>query len=202
MDLDFNSLESRIEVNEKRLDYENNRYQQIQSKIAYLTIVYSILSIYLVQLFQFIFCDGISYKVIFIIFICFYFAFALISVWFAIRLLIPKEVAYSHQPKYFFEEIRDQYIAEGITDDDELDLFVKTSYNMELEEAVESNNNLSNRKSYLYNSAFRFGLLALIPYVFCIAFYFTKNRPSIPAIQIENYKEILRLNDSLLKHGK
>ncbi|MDQ3112004.1 MAG: hypothetical protein M3R17_19135 [Bacteroidota bacterium] len=202
MDLDFNSLESRIEVNEKRLDYENNRYQQIQSKIAYLTIIYSILSIYIVQLFQFLFCDGVPYKFIFVIIVAIYLILAFISVAYAVFLLVPKDVAYSHQPKYFFEEIRDQYIEEGITEDEELDLFVKTSYNMELEEAVESNNNLNNRKSYLYNSAFRFGLLALIPYVFCIAYYFTNNHPDAPAVKIENYKEMLRLQDSLSKCGK
>jgi hypothetical protein len=111
MDLDFNSLESRIEVNEKRLDYENNRYQQTQSKVAYLTIIYSILSIYLVQIFQFAFCDNKLYTILFIIISCIYFVLALISIGYAIFLLVPKEVAYSHEPKYFFEEISDQYIA-------------------------------------------------------------------------------------------
>ena len=37
--------------------------------------------------------------------------------WFGVFLLIPKEVAYTHPPKYFFEEIREQYQEEEITDE-------------------------------------------------------------------------------------
>lgn len=202
MNLDFNRFESRIEANEKRLDYENNRYQQTQSKIAYLTILYSIISIYLIQLFQFAFCSDIPCKWVFIIFLCIYLAFTILSVVYAISLLVPKTVAYTHPPKYFFEDIREKYIAEEITEDNELDLYLKVTYNIELEETIESNNSLNNRKSYLYNNAFRFGLMALLPYVLCIAFYFTHYRPELPSIKIDNYRDILRCQDSLSKCSK
>jgi hypothetical protein len=151
----------------------------------------------LIQLLRFAFCDGIPQIALFIILLILYLIPTVVSVIYAINLLIPKEVAFTHQPGYFFEEIRDQYVDAGITDEEELDLYIKTTYYLELEEAVDSNNKLSNRKSYFYNQAFRFGLLAIVPYIICVTFYITKHKDENPSVDIQNYREIIRLQDSL-----
>lgn len=197
MELNFTEQESQIALNEKRLEYEYNRYQNIQSKIGYLSIIYSIMAIYVIQLIQFSYDKNNSNKITYAIAGVIFIVLIIFSIVNAISLLIPKEIAYIRLPKEFYNTILSEYKNNGISED-ELDAYIKATYIDELEKSVKTNFELTNAKSSFYSKAFQYGLLSLIPYIICLGIYITDYHNENEVL-IKNYKEILKYQDSISK---
>ena len=111
-------------------------------------------------------------------------------------LLKPVDVAYIHYPEFYYKEIKEQYIKELETDDEEiLNAYIKATYLNELEIAVKHNAELFETKSKYYDMAFKKALISLAIYLLCSGFViFEPEKPK--DINLNNYKEILTTIDS------
>ena len=90
-----------------------------------------------------------------------------------------------------------------MTDEDEINAYVKATYLNELEEAIQSNSELFKTKGRYYYSAFRNGLIALIIYLICAGFViFKEKNEEVSKININNFKEIIEHYDSLINDWK
>jgi len=112
-------------------------------------------------------------------------------------LLTPKDVAFQELPKEFYKTIANQYRNEGIDDDELLNEYIKTSYNNQLEEILEINDQLCLDKGKSYFNAFNFACLSIIPYLICISIYLVCPKNESQLIEIKNYKQIIQYDDSV-----
>ena len=79
-------------------------------------------------------------------------------------------------------------MAKGISEQ-EAEKYLKGSYINELEQALETNDKLFKRKSKYYYRALMFILMAALPYLVCLAFYFSKDNKT-QKIEIVNPQKI------------
>ena len=204
MPVSFITLSDQIELNEKRLAFEYERYENYNSRLALITIIYSVIAIYLVQLLQFSFSERNHIKYVFIPALAILLLLLIYSLYHAILLVKPRDVSYLKLPIEFYEKTRKEYEAIGITEEDELNEYLRASYNYQLEEAVTKNANLCFLKSEHYFKSFQFGLMAVIPYLICLSIFMVSPKEDTQVISVKNYKEIENYQDSLLLnwHGK
>lgn len=127
------------------------------------------------------------------LYICFvlFASSALISIFFALLLLLPEDVAYLGPPSLFYTDSRREFENEIKEADPEkkqktIDEMMKVKYLDELEGVAELNRRVFQKKSSLYVWAFRFALLAILPYLVCLSFHFSKNEDNIQKVQIVN----------------
>lgn len=199
-------IDDQIERNEKYLEFYYGNYQKTQAKITVLTLIYSVISIYTVQIIKYPFenTDLNSTLIVFIVFLLAFLSSLICSVFNTYKLLHPEEVAYMNFPKFFYNNIKEQYEERLETNDEStLNEYVKATYLNELETAIETNSNLFNTKSRFYYLSFRFGLAALILYLICAGFVvFKDQKENVSKVNIVNFKEIVEFSDSLSLNNK
>jgi hypothetical protein len=139
MPISFTNLSDQIELNEKRLAFEYDRYEKYYSRFTLISILYSVFAIYFLQLFKFCRADNNPSKLLFTISFCLFILSIVYSIYHAILLLIPKDVSFVKLPEEFYKTVRKQYEEKGITNEDELNEYIRASYNQQLEKVVESN---------------------------------------------------------------
>jgi len=188
----FYDLDYIIDLNEKRLSTYYAAYQKNLDKFTNLLVIFSALSIFLVPIIKDFIDESKQHWAYWICFIFFSILF-ITSIIYTIRLLIPVEVAYLVEPKRYYEEYRINY-EEKTKVKDEVDKLVKASYINELEQAVTNNNNLFKRKGFFYYKAFMFGILAVLPYLICLSFHFSKKDENIQKVEIINIPKNLNFD--------
>ena len=51
--MDFNNIDSKIEINLKRIDFYHNLYQRNQNKFSFLIIIYSFICFYILEIIKY-----------------------------------------------------------------------------------------------------------------------------------------------------
>lgn len=197
----FLDIDDKIEANQKALEFYHTNYQKIQNKISFLVILYSLISIYIIQILKFPFekyneLDPITF-IIYIILLLSFLYFFIESIYNTFQIIKPAEVFYTNNPNYFYNDIKSQYEEILNTDDEDLlNAYVKQTYLQELEVTLEKNIALYDAKGrYFYNTFVRL-LPALIFYVLCSGIViFNSNNEN--EINIKNYQEIIKFSDSI-----
>lgn len=190
---DFENVDYQIELNQKRLDEEYSRYNQIISRIGYIMLFYTVYAAYLIQLIQYLISSSSIISLYSFFFLSFIISLAL-SIYHSIKLLIPVEIAYNEMPKVFYTELREEYIRQGVADN-EVNLYLKESYKYQLEKSVEHNFKVNNKKSKYNYRAIICCLFGLFPYIVCIAFKVSSDKD--PIQKVELVKSII--TDSVIK---
>ena len=205
--MNFLDLDEQIERNEKSLEFYNGGYQKTLSKFSILTIFYSLMSVYLVQIVGFPFTEFFKptpwFLVIYIVPLIGFAVFILISIYNAYLILKPVPVAYLENPEFFYKKIKAQYesIIPNINSE-KLNNYIKTTYLAQLENCVSSNLVLYEAKSHCYYKALTNGLKALLFYVVCFGFVIFGGKEVPGKIDINNSQQIIRQIDSIIKIKK
>jgi hypothetical protein len=197
----FLDIDDKIEANQKALEFYHINYQKIQSKISFLVILYSLISIYIIQILKFPFdkfkeIDSITF-IVYIILLLSFLYFFIESIYNTFQIIKPAEVFYANSPNYFYDDIKNQYKDLLKTDDEViLNAYIKQSYLKELEITLEKNIALyDNKGRYFYNTFVKL-LPALIFYVLCSGIVIFNN-DNKNEIYIKNYQEIIKFSDSI-----
>lgn len=183
MDTNFEDKEFQIKVNNERLQEEYLRYNEIRSRIGFTAIFYSIYAAYSIQLIKYgidskHFDEWYFYVLLAIFLFCF--VYSLIN---TIRLLLPKEVAYKDLPKVYYKEIKEEYKNKGIQID-HIKYYLRETYLGQIEKSVSTNFKLNNKKSYFHYLAFKYALIALLPYIICVGIIITNEPDDIVKVEI------------------
>jgi hypothetical protein len=192
--IDFDSKDFQIEMNNDRLKEESERYNEIRSRIGYISIFYTAFSVYTIPLIEYLFSNKfpLLYTIIFGAFLILF----LVSLVFGILLLLPQDVAFKELPKTFYDETRAQYKNKGIPDKD-IKYYIRETYLNQIEKSVELNFKLNNKKSKYHHWAFRLAIYAIIPYFICVG-YSVFNKKDDNPIKVEIVKSNINLNDSIM----
>ena len=179
---DFENVDYQIELNQKRFDEEYLRYNQIISRIGYIMLFYTVYAAYLIQLIQYLISLH-SIRNLYSIFFLLFVVSLGFSIYHSIRLLIPVKIAYKEMPKDFYTSLKDQYINQGIPAN-ELNLYIKESYKIQLEYGAEHNFKVNNKKSKHNFYAIIFCIIGLIPYIICIGFKVSADKDPVQKVEI------------------
>lgn len=180
--IDFENVDYQIELNQKRFDEEYLRYNQIISRIGYIMLFYTVYAAYLIQLIQYLISLPSIIHIYSLFFLIFVFSLG-ISIYHSIRLLIPVNIAYKEMPKDFYASLKDQYISQGITAN-EINLYIKETYKIQLESGVEHNFEVNNKKSKHNYYAIIFCIIGLLPYIICIGFKVSADKDPVQKVEI------------------
>jgi hypothetical protein len=104
-------------------------------------------------------------------------------------LLLPVEIAYLDPPGKYYTDYMAEMQEKYPGDDNKVDNSLKSSYILELENAIAINFNVFRRKSSFYYNALVFALLAVIPYITCVAFHLSKNEDKVQKVQLVSPKK-------------
>lgn len=119
----FYDLDYIIELNHSRLGQYTSAYQKVLERLTNLILVYSALTIFLVQLIQDVFLLEIKNWLFYLCFAVFL-ILLIISIVNTVRLIIPVDVAFLAVPKRYYEEYRIEY-EKTETDREEVDKLLK-----------------------------------------------------------------------------
>lgn len=191
----FYDLDYIIEINERRIEQYLSAYQKVLDRFTNIILIYSSITIFLTSVIRLVFFNKDCSWVLFVCFGAFVVLFS-ISLYYAIRLIIPVEVWYLSAPQMFYEEVRLTY-EKSIQIQNEIDKKLKASYINELERTLKNNKEVFNRKSSFYYSALIYALLSAIPYIICIAFYISPKEGPIQKVKIinsENFSTLVKID--------
>jgi hypothetical protein len=118
-----------------------------------------------------------------------YSALGIFSLVYFIRLLLPVEIAYLDPPSKYYRDFLAEMQERFPGDDKKVDNSLKVSYVLELENAIAINFNVFRKKSSFYYNAFVFALLAVIPYISCVAFHLSKKEDIVQKVQLVSPKK-------------
>jgi hypothetical protein len=183
--IDFTDKDQQIELNEKRLSEEYERYREIKSRIGILLVIYTIFSAYSLQLIKlFMTTDGIVllYSLSLVLFIFFF----VISIICAILLSVPSGIAYKELPKVFYDEVFKEYSNNDRIEKEAIKYYIRETYAKQTEDSVEHVYKLNNKKSKYHYYAYIFALIALIPYIVCVGFTLFVDTNGIQKVQLTN----------------
>jgi len=197
MPVDFISTEGKIELNQESIKTYKEGVDKAADRISFISIIYSVLSIYLVQFVRFMIVHRFQ-NIVFVTFLGLLVICIFISVAWTVRFLLPVRIAHVHQPQYFYKHIRKKYKEKGVEEDRMQDR-IQATYLNELEKAVTINFAAykSRRRNFYY--AFNFALVALIPYLVCAAIMLgTKEKEEPQKIELTNTDALVKKIDSLI----
>lgn len=202
----FLNIDEQIEANIKALEFYYNNYQKAQNKLSILVLIYTMISVYIVQLIKFPFGKSIKMEciilVVFIILMLAFLSLLVLSIYHTFQMLKPENVAYLNNPKYFYNNVKEEYEKSLETENEDIiNAYLKVSYLNELEIALEQNINLYETKSRHFHNAFIKLLPALIIYILCSGIVIF-NSVEDNEIKIKNYKEIIQYSDSIKNNQK
>jgi len=182
--VDFNEIEDQIELNKDRLKDESERYNEIRSRIGFISIVYTLFAAYGFQLILYS-IRGQGINAVYFIALFAFIGLVIFSVVNAVRLLIPIKIAHRDLPSYFYNDIKNEYLESGIPEEDS-DAYIKHTYKLQLEVAVKTNFDINNRKSKFHFYAFVTALFAIIPYLICIGMYIYSEKEKTVKVELVN----------------
>lgn len=184
---------NKIEINQKQLEFYYDLNQKLQSKFSFLVVIYSFIFFYLIELFKYAIeikfnFIGILYIILFISFL-----FLLIcSFYKTYNFLKPINISYLNEPKYFYNNILEQYRIKLKTEDEEvLDQYVNYTYLLEIEKSLEDNISAYQEKSHKFYLAFKMILSTLLIYIIISSIVIFEKRNQKNEIELHNYKEII-----------
>lgn len=163
----FYDLDYIIEINEQRLEQYANLHQKSVDRFTALLVIYSAFCIFLVPIIQTLFFSTEQYHWSYY---CSFYLFCVlsgVSVVNSVLLLSPEALYVLIAPSVYYTRIKQIFEKKGIPSL-QTDTIIKTYYIMELEKAVVVTRLKLNRKTSFYNWAFRFAIMACIPYLHCI----------------------------------
>ena len=182
--MDFNNIDDQIELSKDRLKDESERYNEIKSRIGFISIVYTLFAAYGFQLVLYS-IKGETSSLIYYLMLYTFLALVIFSVANSIRLLIPIKIAHRDLPSHFYNEIKNQYLERGIPEI-ETNEYIKHTYKLQLEEALKTNFEINNRKSKFHYYAFVTALFAIAPYLICIGIYFSNEKENTVKVELIN----------------
>jgi len=191
--MDVFETRSKIEINQKQLEFYYDLYQNLQSKFSFLVVIYSFIFFYLIELVKFLFdinlnIIGCIYTMVFLLFLY----LLTISIFKTYHFLKPINISYLHEPKFFYNNILNQYKKKLKTDDkDTLNEYVNYTYLLEIEKSLENNIKAYKEKSHLFYLAFKTILSTLLVYIILSSFVIFEKRNQKSEIELKNYKEII-----------
>ena len=195
MSISFIELSDQIDLNEKRLEALYARYELYNTRFGTVTILYSVMAIYLIQVLKFCFSNDnpctVIYSLIFFVFLC----LLIYSIYNSFKLLAPKNVAFQELPTQFYKTLANQYRESGMPEE-EIDEYIKASYNTQLEEILQVIDDLCLDKGERFSNAFNFACISIIPYLICVAIYLFCPKNEAQDIKLNNYKQIIQYIDS------
>lgn len=170
----FYDLDYIIEINEQRLEQYVSACHQVLEKLTNIIFIYSAIAVFLIPVLEEVFWREKGYWLLKGCFIMFAVLFS-ISVFFAIRLVMPAGVAYLDEPKVIYNGYRIKY-EQALVDDGKIENLLKISYVNELEDAVAANITILKRKVSHYQKALVYALLSALPYIICIGVYLANQK--------------------------
>lgn len=186
-------VNSKIESNQKQLDFYHDLYQKLQSKFSFLVVIYSFIFFYLIELCKYVIV--IKWNFIDILFLLFFIVFLvslLISIVRTYDFLKPIDISYLNQPKFFYNDILKEYRIKLDTDDEAtLNEYVNHTYLVECEKALENNISAYKEKSHQFYLNFKTILQTLIIYIILSSFVIFEKRNNSNEIHLQNFKEII-----------
>lgn len=179
----YYDLDHIIELSEKRVEQYQSAYLKQLERFTHLILIYSAITIFLARLIK----DAIKPGSAWWLTICFllFAILFLISIYYAIRLILPADVSNFGVPRKYYTHFK-QFYEVGVRAkqfenelpvlcDQELqyrvDQLLKGSYINELERIIENIERLHVRKCVFYFNALRYVLFAAVPYLFCLISY-------------------------------
>lgn len=184
MKYNFDDIDFQIELNKKRLEIERNRYNDFRNRIPILTLLYTVYVGYTIQLFKFAFLGGYFLKWYFGIPFSIFVVLFLVSLYYTIKLIIPKNIAHQDLPLFFYKDVKKMYNKQEDIQENEIKYYIRESYKYQLEESVEKTFKLCNKQSKLHYWSLVLALAALIPYMICIGVKLSKEPDDIIKIEI------------------
>jgi hypothetical protein len=181
--ISFYDLDCIIELNEKRQNEYVEAYHKTQDKFTQLMILYSVEAIFLMPVVQSLFFSGANCNWLFHLSFYLYVTLFLVSVIYSIRLLTPSSIYRPKLPETFYFEYRKWYEKFG-WDEKRIDIMLKTSYLDELEYALADNQEVIKKKFQFYLYAYLFSVVALGPYIGCIAFQLNIKEDVVHKVEI------------------
>ncbi len=189
--MNFENKDCQIQWNENRLKDEVERAAEINSRINFISIIYTVFAVFSVSLFKFLienkYDSNYIYSMLFLVFVI---LFGL-SIANTIRLQIPKEVAFVEEPRIFYNDLKLDYISRGIPVND-INRYLEETYLLQLEHSLNKTIAKINKKSRFNFSATRFALLAIIPYSICVGLMLVNEKEQIQKIKIINIKDMIK----------
>ncbi|HTI91563.1 MAG TPA: hypothetical protein VL727_13305 [Puia sp.] len=179
----FYDLDYIIEINEKRLAEYTALYQKVLERLTNIILVYSALGIFLVPLTQRAIAANIKGVWFYLAYFCFV-ILLVISVVYLIRLLLPIDIAYLDPPRKYYGEYKANIEGLNIGNEEVVDDSLKGAYVLELENAIEINSRAFLKKSSFFYNALLFALVAIIPYIVCLGFHFSKKEDKVEKVEI------------------
>jgi len=185
MKYNFDDVDFQIELNELRLKRENERYGDYKNKITIITLLYTVYVAYISQLIIFGFTNHYFCTWYYILPFCLFTLFFALSIINTILLLLPKKIAHTDLPSTFYMIVKDMYLNKKVKKD-LVKYYIRETYKKQLENAVELNFNLCNKKSKLHYWSYVFALSALLPYMTCIGVKLSVEPENITKVEIIN----------------
>ncbi|HLA59310.1 MAG TPA: hypothetical protein VK622_11135 [Puia sp.] len=182
----FYILDYIIQINEQRLEQYTRVHQKVLEKLTHIILIYSAIAIFLIPLIQ----DGIWFKIknlFFSISLIVFLILFVISLIFTVKLILPGDVFYLDFPKKYYEDFRLQYELKE-KDPVKVENLLKGPYIEELEKALLKSETACSLKSSFYYNALVYGLLAVAPYLVCLAFHVSYKENIVQQVQIVNAK--------------
>lgn len=180
-----------IELNEKRIEGYHSAFQKVLDRFTVLIIIYSAMALFLIPLVEKIFSADSLFSWFCISFYVFAVLF-LISIYFAVRLIIPVDVLYLSAPKIYYGEYRLMY-EESLQQNQQylktlLEDLLKASYINELEKTLNNIISAFRRKNSFYIGALAFVLFSIPPYLVSLGIHLWEKKEIIQKNEIINEK--------------
>ncbi|HEV9038370.1 MAG TPA: hypothetical protein VGQ51_17160 [Puia sp.] len=202
----FYSLDYIIELGEKRMEQYSTAYQLTLGRTTNIIVVYSAVGIYLIPIVQ---DFGQKPSVVFEIETIVLVMILSCSLFYAIRLLIPANLAYLKVSSEYYQDMRLQYeqkmLHQEMSDSDRLkseqkiDDFIKTAYIDEPAWGQQNNWTILTRKSLYYQKALVCGLLAILPYIVCVSYHISAQKAKTEK-QGKTSQKIIKFVDTIAKN--
>lgn len=167
----FYDLDFIIELNERRVGEYLSAFLKVSEQFTVLIIIYSAMAIFLVPIVEMMLAFHSFQSVFGISFILFSIPF-LISIYYAVKLIFPRDIPGLKPPFIYYEELRLQYeTCKKYSQKNtriHIEKLLKASYIEELEDALESIMDAYVCKKSYYNWSLIFALLSVLPYLACL----------------------------------
>lgn len=172
----FYDLDYMIEINEQRLEQYTIACDKVSERLTYIIVIYSAMAIFWVPVVTEIFDGGVKDWWLNSCFVLYAVLFA-ISVCYTVRLMIPAKMALLKAPKMFYKDCRREYES-AKNNRMSVENLLKASYIKQLENCVDTNIAIYNKKAGLYQNALITVLLSVVPYLFCVGYHISNQEIS------------------------
>lgn len=168
----FYDLDYMIEINEQRFEQYTTASEKVMDRLTNIIIIYSAMAIFFVPIVRMVFWSGSNDWILFISFALFVVLFC-ISVFYTVRLIIPRRLVLLQIPIVIYNDCRTNYEKE-INGRIEIEDLLKSSYVSELEHALTIASVNCTKKFRFYKNALVVALMSALPYLVCFGYYLSK----------------------------